>query len=124
MEAQFNHIHNKFQNLVHSEFLDFEAVALMKNVMGVYAIYDNDLDLVYLGSTNKFHVRFGTDLKYESTHTLMRKLLKVEKFKNRIEAAEFLINKCKIKIERCDSKREAEALEGMAIFVLDPAYNK
>ena len=122
MEVQFSHIHEKFQNLIHSKFLDFETVALMKNVMGVYAIYDNNSDLIYLGSTNNFHVRF-TDLKYVSTHTLMRKLLKSQKFKDRIEAAEFLVKKCKVKIEKCDSKREAEALEGMAIFILDPVYN-
>ncbi len=71
-----------------------------------------------------FNVRFGTDLKYESTHTFMKKLLKIGKFKDRKEAVEYLTGHCKFKIKVCGFISEAEALEAMTIYLLNPKYNK
>ena len=120
----FAHIESKFKDLVNSDFMCFEEVSSKKNIMGVYTIYDDKDLLIYVGSTNKFHVRFGIDIKYESTHTLMRKFLTSGRFRDRLEASKFLKDACRIKIEICDSKREAEALESMAIYIMNPIYNK
>ncbi|ESU20198.1 hypothetical protein FEDK69T_30510 [Flavobacterium enshiense DK69] len=92
--------------------------------MGVYIIYSPEERIEYIGSTNKFNIRFGTDLKHESTHTLVKKLLKNELFENRSLAVNYLINDCKFKIEICETKREAEALEHFAIWLLNPKYNQ
>ena len=114
---------SKFDNLLKSNLLNFEQVAFLKNQMGVYVIYEGE-HVLYVGKTNKFHIRFGTDLKHESTHTLVRKLIKSERFKDRHEVVHFLKNSCQFRIELCNSNREAEALEGIVIYILDPDLNK
>jgi hypothetical protein len=114
---------NKFDKLVSSSFLAFDEVAALKNQMGVYVIFEGEL-ILYVGKTNKFHVRFGANLKNENTHTFVRKIIKSGRFKDRHEVVQFLRNECKIKIGVCNSNREAEALEGIAILVLDPVLNK
>ena len=115
---------NKFEKLNSSDFISFAQAAALKNVMGVYMIYKASKELLYIGNTNKFHIRFGTDLKHESTHTLVRKMIKNEMFSDRHKVVDFLKNKCSMKIEVCDSKREAEALEHIAIHILNPPLNK
>lgn len=114
---------SKFEKLNDSEFVSFTQVAALKNVMGVYMIFNENKVLLYIGNSNKFHVRFGTDLKHESTHTLVRKMIKMELFIDRHKVVDYLKNKCLIKIEVCESKREAEALEHIAIYILNPPYN-
>lgn len=123
MNEQLALLSQKFENLFLSNLLEFGQVASMKNKMGVYVIYQGE-QILYIGKTNKFHVRFGTDLKHESTHTLVRKLIKNGEHKDRHEVVQFLKNLCKYRIELCNSNREAEALEGIAIYILKPALNK
>ena len=115
---------NKFEKLNATEYISFAQVAALKNVMGVYMIYNERKELLYIGNTNKFHIRFGTDLKHESTHTLVSKLIKNEMFSDRYKVVAFLKNNCLMKIEVCVSKREAEALEHIAIYILNPPLNK
>ena len=117
------HINSKFEKLIDSDYCSFEKVASLKNVMGVYMIYDENKQLLYIGNTNKFHIRFGTDLKHETTHTLVRKLISKGLYNDRYEVVNFLKNQCYVRIAKCDSKREAEALEHLAIYILDPPYN-
>lgn len=124
MENLLNELSAKFQKLVSSDFKSFNEVAKMKNIMGVYMIFDDNEDIIYIGKTNKFHVRFGTDLKHETTHTLVRKLIKEGRHLDRFAVKDFLINTCRIKIEVCESNRQAEALEHIAIYVLNPQLNK
>ena len=124
MEKRINELAKKFDKLIASDFFSFAQVASLKNVMGVYMIYNENKELVYIGNTNKFHVRFGTDLKHESTHTLVRKMINNKMFSNRHEVVDFLMNKCTMKISVCESKREAEALEHIAIYILNPPLNK
>lgn len=119
-----NNLKKKFEKLINSDFKTFEEVASLKNVMGVYVIFDEKGEIIYIGKTNKFHIRFGTDLKHETTHTLVRKLIKSGSHKDRFEVKDFLIRICKVKIEVCESNREAEALEHIAIYILNPFYNK
>ena len=45
-------------------------------------------------------------------------------FSDRYKVVDFLKNKCSIKIEVCETKREAEALEHIAIYILNPPLNK
>jgi excinuclease UvrABC nuclease subunit len=116
-------LYNKFDKLVSSSFLAFDEVAALKDQMGVYVIFEEE-QILYVGKTNKFHVRFGTNMKHENTHTLVRKIIKSGRFKDRYEVIQFLSNACKIKIEVCNSNREAEALESIAILILDPVLNK
>ncbi|MBB5623732.1 excinuclease UvrABC nuclease subunit [Pedobacter cryoconitis] len=92
--------------------------------MGVYLIYDQFDNLMYIGSTNKFNIRFGTDLRHESTHTLMEKLIKFEVHIDRATAQNHFSNHYKYKVHICYDKREAEALEHLAIWILNPKYNK
>jgi excinuclease UvrABC nuclease subunit len=124
MNKKIQLLSSKFEKLNASEFISFDQVASLKNVMGVYMIYNESKELLYIGNTNKFHIRFGTDLKHESTHTLVRKMIKKEMFSDRHKVVDFLKNKCSIKIEVCETKREAEALEHIAIYVLNPLLNK
>ena len=76
MNKKIQLLSSKFERLNASEFISFDQVASLKNVMGVYMIYNESKELLYIGNTNKFHIRFGTDLKHESTHTLVRKMIK------------------------------------------------
>ena len=124
MHKLINELSGKFEKLNTSEFISFANVAALKNVMGVYMIYNERKELLYIGNTNKFHIRFGTDLKHESTHTFVRKMIKNEMFSDRHKVVDYLKNKCSMKIEVCASKREAEALEHIAIYILNPPLNK
>ena len=124
MSKKIQLLSSKFEKLNASEFISFNQVASLKNVMGVYMIYNESKELLYIGNTNKFHIRFGTDLKHESTHTLVRKMIKNEMFSDRHKVVNFLKNKCSMKIEVCETKREAEALEHIAIYILNPSLNK
>lgn len=124
MENTIAKLSYKFDNLIKSDFITFEEVSKHKNITGVYLIYETDDRLLYIGNTNKFNIRFNVDLKHESTHTLVRKLLKSDKFIERKEVVNYLMRNCKMRIEICESKREAEALEGIAIYLLNPEFNK
>ena len=117
-------LNQKFNSLINNNFLCFNEVVQKKNIMGVYIAYSEKKEILYIGSTNKFNIRFGTDLKHETTHTLMNKLLKSNTFTERKLAKDYLIDVCKFKIEICQDKREAEALEHFAIWALNPFYNK
>ena len=123
MHNLIRELFNKFDKLNSSEFISFAQVASLKDVMGVYMIFDDKKELIYIGHTNKFHIRFGTDLKHESTHTLVGKLLKIEALNERHKVVDHLTNICVMKIEICESKREAEALEHLAIYLLNPPFN-
>lgn len=124
MNVQIENLNSKFNTLIESELKTFDEVSLMKNIMGVYIIYNCENEIIYIGSTNKFNIRFGTDLKHESTHTLVSKLIKSGSFEDRYQVKDYLKTKCSIRIEICETKREAEALEHIAIFVLEPSLNK
>ncbi len=113
----------KLERLLNSNFMSFDEVSALKNKMGVYVIYEGDR-VLYIGKTNKFHIRFGTDLKHESTHTLVSKLIKNGRFADRYKVVDFLKTQCKIRIEFCETNREAEALESIAIYILEPELNK
>lgn len=123
MSEEIAMLASKFETLVSSSFLTFDEVSGLKNKMGVYMIYEEQ-KLIYVGKTNKFHIRFGTDLKHETTHTLVRKLIKNGTHVDRFEVTDFLRTKCKIRIEFCDTNRGAEALEAIAIFILNPELNR
>lgn len=124
MVKEFELLLQKFKRLVESDFVGFEDVSKLKNITGVYMIYNENSEIIYIGHTNKFHVRFGTDLMHESTHTLVRKLIRIGWFENRQKVKNYLKNKCRMRIEQCLNKREAEALEHIAILILSPVFNK
>jgi predicted GIY-YIG superfamily endonuclease len=124
MDDKIKMLSRKYDNLIISDMVSFDAVVSLNNIMGVYIIYNDKNEALYIGSTNKFHVRFGTDLKHEATHTLVRKLISKGYFKNRHEVVDYLKSQCKIRIEKCVTKREAEALEHVAIYILNPILNK
>lgn len=124
MDSQIILLSNKFEELQANRFLTFNQVAALKNQIGVYLIFNEHREIIYIGNTNKFHIRFGTDLKHESTHTLVRKMIKNGMFNNRYEVVDYFDKKCSFKIQTCESKRESEALEHIAIFILNPLLNK
>jgi len=92
--------------------------------MGVYLIYNHKSELVYIGNTNKFHIRFGTDLLNETTHTLVKKMINSYGFKNRPQYQEYIKYQCKYRIICCETKHEAEAIEHFAIYLMNPPFNK
>ncbi len=120
----FDLLNELYSQLLNSKWISFEEVKEKKKVIGVYIIYSKAEEILYIGSTNNFNVRFGTDLCYESTHTLLRKLLKTEVHPNKVVAIDHFKNHYKYKIQMCASKREAEALEHLAIWALTPRFNK
>ena len=124
MEGKVRFLNSKLTELISSKSFTFQEVKNHKNIMGVYLIYDQSGQLIYVGSTNKFHIRFGTDLRHESTHTLMKKLIKLEIHIDRLTAQIHFSNHYSYKISVCQDKREAEALEHLAIWILQPVYNK
>ena len=114
-----NKLKEDFETLVNSHPLKWEKVKELKKVTGVYVIYSGK-DVIYVGSTNNFNVRFGVDLINKSTHTLNNKLLNE---KSPEETLDFIKNKCMYKIKDCKDKVEAECLEHFAISVFEPSYN-
>ena len=124
METEFKIMQQKCKKLIESTYVNFEHVSSLKNITGVYLIYNEQKQIIYIGHTNKFNVRFGTDLKHETTHTLVRKLIKSGAFVSRQDVVAYLKTKCSMKIEICKDKREAEALECMAIYILQPKFNR
>jgi hypothetical protein len=123
MERSIEKLNLMFKELQKSKLISFDEVKSMKNIMGVYIIYSHESEILYIGSTNKFHVRFGVDLRHESTHTLIRKMLKAEIHPSREVARDYFTHKYKYQILECKTKREAEALEHIAIWILDPKHN-
>lgn len=117
-------ISDKINKISKAEYFTFDEVSQLKNIMGVYIIYAPNDDVLYIGSTNKFNIRFGTDLKHESTHTFVKKMIQLGGFNNRHEVVSYLKKSCKIRIEYCDTKRESEALEYFLIYKLNPKLNK
>jgi len=124
MEKSISHLQTAFEKLIKSPLVPFIDVKSLKKVTGVYMIYAADQTLLYIGSTNNFHVRFGTDLRHESTHTLLRKLINDGTHIDRTTANLNFRQHYNYRIQICVNKREAEALEHMAIWLLNPKYNK
>lgn len=114
MQNKISKLQALYEQLLNSELLTYHEVKSLRDIMGVYLIYNTDNEIIYIGSTNKFHVRFGIDLNHESTHTLIRKLLKAGVHKDRIEAKNHFKDHYKYRIKECSNKREAEALEHLA----------
>jgi hypothetical protein len=123
MKEHIEHLNESYRELLSSAFISYEVVKSFKNIMGVYIIYTIDNEILYIGSTNKFHVRFGVDLKHESTHTLIKKLIKAGVHSDRFIAVDHLKKHYKYRIQECSNKREAEALEHFAIWSLNPRHN-
>jgi excinuclease UvrABC nuclease subunit len=117
------HIQSKLNQMMSSDFIAFDEVVAKKNITGVYVIYNAAKEIIYIGHTNKFNIRFGTDLKHETTHTLVSKLIKRGVFLDRKQVLEFLKKDCKYRVEECRDKREAAALEHLAIYAFNPEYN-
>lgn len=124
MNTYLDKLRHYCDSLLNSVEMSFIEISKMKKVMGVYVIYSPNNEIIYIGHTNNFHVRFGTDLKHETTHTLVKKLIKQGLFNDRKEVSFFLINKCRYRIHVCENKREAEASEHFCIWALNPKYNK
>lgn len=110
---------NNFESLDKSNFLKWEEIKKLKKMGGVYVIFF-DKKVIYVGKTNNFNVRFGTDLINKSTHTLHKKLLKEKSFE---EVKYFIKQKYEYKIKECESEIEAEELETFTISVFKPKYN-
>lgn len=123
MKTSIEQLNLMFNELQKSDLKTFEEVKEMRKIMGVYIIYSHEHEVLYIGSTNNFFVRFSTDLRHESTHTLIRKLIKVGIHSDRDIARQYFTNHYRYRIYICDNKREAEALEHLAIWILDPKYN-
>jgi excinuclease UvrABC nuclease subunit len=123
LDEKFLLVRDRLNKVLISDFLTFDQVSKLKNQMGVYFVYEDDV-ILYIGKTNKFNIRFGVDLKHETTHTLVAKLIKSGRFQDRFEVIDFLKNICKVRIVLADSNTEAEAIEAMAIWLLNPVFNK
>jgi len=118
----FEQIKEAYNDLIKLEPMSWEEVKLRYKkwkITGVYVIYFNG-EIIYIGSTKNFLVRFGTDLNHKSTHTLYNKLLREYP---KEEVKDLIRNKFKYKIKECKDKPEAECLEHFAILINKPKYN-
>jgi len=120
MKDKIEELEKDFENLINSPFKTWKEVKELGKTIGIYLTYFNN-KIIYIGSTNKFSVRFGVNLTHKTTHTLHNKLLREM---NKEEVIDFLKNKCKYKIIKCEDKLKAEALEHFAIWIIKPKYNK
>jgi len=123
MFEEIIHLNNKCENLFGSEFVTYQDVCSLIGVKGVYIIYEHTEEIMYVGSASDIARRFRDNFRYETSHTLSKKLINSGRFQNTVEVINYLKNQCKIRIETCESKREYEALEHIAIYILNPAYN-
>jgi len=125
MDDKLEHLKEMYFKLIDSNFMKWGEIKDLNNICGVYLVYSDEVPkkLIYIGSTGNFKVRFGTDFRHHSTHTLIKKLKKHFNFSD-ADAFEYISKRCLFRIIKCDSKREAEALEHFAIWVLDPLFNK
>lgn len=119
------------------EFVD-EEYRSKKGVLqycGAYVIYEGD-EPIYVGSAGKgkHHLRYRIrDLFYDYKsktgerkyyHTLTRKLLhKYKRFNSLDEVRDFYMTKCKIRIIKTDTIRQARIIEAILIYTLNPRYN-
>ena len=108
-----------FEALDKSDFLNWGQIKELKKITGVYVIFFEN-KVIYVGKTNKFNVRFGTDLMHKTTHTFHNKLLKEKTLE---EVKDFIKKKCQYKIKECKDEVEAEQLEHFAISIYEPPYN-
>lgn len=123
MFEEIIYLNNKFDNLIGSEFVTYENACELRGVKGVYIIYNHTGEVMYIGSGSNLAKRLGENLKNKASHTLSKKLISSGRFNNTSEVIEYIKNQCKIRIETCESKREYEALEHIAIYILNPVYN-
>src|SRR6476661_3987399 len=98
-----------FFKISESADVTFTEIKQKKKITGVNMIFNENQNLLSIRSTNNFNVRFRTDLSHESTHTLMKKLLRAQVHLNRSVAKSFFMNQYKYKVLECTNKREAEA---------------
>jgi len=124
MQNKIELLKEKFSELVNSDFKSWKEVKNLDKICGVYSIYDDTKKIIYIGSTGNLKVRLGTDLRHYSTHILIRKLKKDRNFTDDKDAFNFISERCLFHVIRCDNKREAEAVEHFAIWILDPPLNK
>ena len=116
---ELNKLKENFEALDKSDFLSWEQIKQLKGIIGVYVIFFEN-KIIYVGKTNNFNVRFGTNLMDKSTHTLHRKLLREKSLE---EVRDFIKQKCRYKIKECNDVIEAEELESFVISVFEPSYN-
>ena len=103
-------------------------------LVGVYAIYEKNKGLIYVGSAGKgghFMKYRMSDLFYFNAetnrfkHSLTEKLLtKIRRFKTISEIRSFYLKKCYIKVVETESIRKARILEDVLIELLSPKYNQ
>jgi hypothetical protein len=138
----FKLIEEKVEEFQHSEFHSFrefidERYRPKKGVLqfcGVYVIYEGDKP-IYVGSAGKgrhtLRYRIG-DLfsDYQSKtgergyyHTLTRKLLKRKNFNRLEDVRNFYITKCRLRIVKTDTIRQARVIEAALIEILNPCLN-
>ena len=119
------------------EFVD-EEYRPKKGVLqycGAYVIYEGD-EPIYVGSAGKgkhyLRYRIGDlfcDYKSKTGerkyyHTLTRKLLhKYKRFSSLDEVRDFYMTKCKVRIIKTDTIRQARIIEAILIYTLNPRYN-
>lgn len=105
------------------------------NFVGVYIIYENNNELIYIGHAGKgkhlLKYRIADLFYYNSKlskpfhHTLTKKLLtKIKHFKNIGELRKFYLEKCYFRIIRIDRVRDARIIEATFISLLKPKYNE
>ncbi|MBW8050731.1 MAG: hypothetical protein FVQ77_10445 [Cytophagales bacterium] len=75
MKKHLDILSKKYSDLTESDLISFNDIAAKKNVRGVYIVYSPEKEIIYIGSTNKFHVRFGTDLKHETQRTQLQRAI-------------------------------------------------
>ena len=143
LESILEFIKRKIEDFQCSELHSFkefinEEYRLKKGILqycGAYVIYEGNKP-IYVGSAGKgkhylryrvgdlFHVFKSKAGEIKYYHTLTRKLLhKYKRFNSLDEVREFYLSKCRIRIIKTDTIREARIIEAILICLLNPCYN-
>ena len=104
------------------------------NFIGVYAIYENEDALIYIGHAGKgkhllkyriADLFYNSELSESFKHTLTKKLLtKIKRFKNIGELRQFYLERCYFRVIQVSNVGDARILEETLISLLKPKYNE
>jgi len=121
MESKITYIKGLVNNMTNSDLVPFDEAKNISKEPCVYMIYSKS-KLLYIGSTKNIYKRFSYQLIKGVKHSFANKLLKENIDRNKLK--ERIENKFRYKINVCQNIREAEALEHLLIYLLNPKHNK
>jgi hypothetical protein len=125
MEGTIHLLKPYIRQLVPSPKFSFDFKSLPK-VPGIYAIYDNDDSLIYVGKTNNLARRLLREHKSGNRRgSAFRRAMSIEKgLDEEAKLTSYILRNCKFQYLELSDERLLSAVEHFAISVLNPRLNK